>query len=202
MKKILILAMLFISRLTTAQDMKIEKGDFTFFKGQKLINVEFDYSNLKMLKDNITEEQYIADRTTDLNNKNSGVGTAWKKKWMSSKEMIWQPKFLELLNIVSTKEDADITYEEGAKNAKYTLIVETVWIFPGWDVSVMKQKAKVSTILKFVETANRKNVLLEISSTDAPGDQWGSNFSNESRIGEGYAKTAKSLSKMIAKKAF
>ncbi len=66
----------------------------------------------------------------------------------------------------------------------------------------MKQPAKVSTNLKFVETANKSNVLLEITSEEAPGDQWGSNFSNESRIGEGYAKTAKSLAKLIAKKAY
>ncbi|MNG14709.1 hypothetical protein D3C87_2149090 [compost metagenome] len=65
----------------------------------------------------------------------------------------------------------------------------------------MKQPAKVTTHLKFVETANKSNVLLEISSEEAPGDQWGNNYSNESRIGEGYAKTAKSLSKMILKKA-
>lgn len=66
----------------------------------------------------------------------------------------------------------------------------------------MKQPAKVTTNLKFVETANKSNVLLEITSEESPGDQWGSNFSNETRIGEGYAKTAKSLSKMILKKAY
>lgn len=64
----------------------------------------------------------------------------------------------------------------------------------------MKQPAKVTTNLKFVETANKSNVLLEITSDEAPGDQWGSNFSNETRIGEGFAKTAKSMSKLIVKK--
>lgn len=53
-----------------------------------------------------------------------------------------------------------------------------------------------------METSNKSNVLLEISSENAPGDQWGNNFSNESRIGEGFAKTAKSLAKMILKKAY
>lgn len=83
-----------------------------------------------------------------------------------------------------------------------TLIVQTVWVYPGWDAGIMKQEAKVTTNLKFVETANKSNVLLEIKSEEAPGDQWGNNFSNESRIGEGYAKTAKSLSKLLLKKAF
>lgn len=86
-------------------------------------------------------------------------------------------------------------------NTPYTLIVQTVWIYPGWDAGIMKQP-KVTTNLKFVETANKSNVLLEITSEEAPGDQWGSNFSNETRIGEGFAKTAKSLSKLLLKKAF
>ena len=66
----------------------------------------------------------------------------------------------------------------------------------------MKQPAKVTTNLKFVETANKSKVLLEINSEEAPGDQWGNTFSNETRIGEGYAKTAKSLSKLLLKKAY
>ncbi len=40
-----------------------------------------------------------------------------------------------------------------------------------------------------------------MSSEEAPGDQWGANFSNESRIGEGFAKTAKTLAKVMAKQA-
>ena len=66
----------------------------------------------------------------------------------------------------------------------------------------MKQKAKVSLNYRFVETANKSNVLLEIKSEEAPADQWGNNFSNESRIGEGFAKSGKSLGKEIVKKAY
>lgn len=55
----------------------------------------------------------------------------------------------------------------------------------GWDAGVMKQPAKVTTNLKFVETANNDNILAEVSSENAPGDQWGgSSFSNEDRLGE------------------
>ena len=93
----------------------------------------------------------------------------------------------------------DIVFQDGLKNAKYTLIVDVVWIYPGWDVAMMKQPAKVSINLRIVETANRSNVLVEVTSEHAPGDQWGNNFSNESRIGEGFAKTGKSFGKLIGK---
>ena len=198
MKKIVTLVLLMATSLIMAQKTKIESGDFKFLAGVKEVNVEFDYSNLKLLKENLTEEQYVTNRTAELNEK-KGVGDIWKKKWHGSKEMIWNPKFLELINMVSSKEKTNISFQEGLTTAKYTLIVEVVWIYPGWDAAVMKQPAKVSTNLKIVETANRSNVLVVMSSENAPGDQWGNNFSNESRIGEGFAKTGKTLAKVIAK---
>jgi hypothetical protein len=198
MKKLLVLSVFLFSAMMSAQDMKLSK-DLKFLKGEKVVNVEFDYSKLKLMKENLTEAEYVENRSKELNEKNKTVGDIWKKKWMSSKEMIWNPKFLELINVVLSKEDKDLTFQEGQTSAKYTLIVEVVWIYPGWDAAVMKQHAKVTTNLKFVETANRSNVVAEIFSEHAPGDQWGNNFSNESRIGEGFAKTGKSLAKMILK---
>ncbi|TDE31698.1 hypothetical protein E0I61_03060 [Flavobacterium ranwuense] len=201
MKK-LVVAVLFVSSMMTAQDIDVVKGNFDFLKDQKEINVEFDYSKMTLMKEKKTEAQYIEDRTKELNEKTKGVGNIWMKKWNASKELIWSPKFLELMNVVFVKDKKETSFQEGLIAAKYTLIVETVWIYPGWDAMVMKQPAKVSTLLKFVETNDKSNVLLEISSQEAPGDQYGSNFSNESRIGEGFAKTAKSLAKMVLKKAY
>lgn len=199
MKKVVLLALLFASAVGFAQDIDVKKGDFKFLSGQKELNVEFNYSNVKLLKENVTNDEYVTERVADLNKKSKGSGDAWKKRWDSAPEMIWNPKFIELLSKYYGNEK-NVTVQEGLKDAKYTLIVDVVWLYPGWDAAVMKQPAKVSTVLRFVETANKSNVLLEIETDKAPGDQWGSNFSNESRIGEGFAKTAKSIGKMIVKK--
>jgi len=201
MKKILVTAVLFISTIAMAQDMELTKGDLSFLKGQKEINVEFDYSKLTLMKEKKSEATYVNERADDLNKKAKGNGDVWKRKWNGAREAIWQPKFMELVNTVMTKEKKDLSFQEGLTAAKYTMIVEVAWIFPGWDVAMMKQPAKVSTNIKFVETANKSMVLAEITSEEAPGDQYGSNFSNESRIGEGFAKTGKSLAKFVIKKA-
>ncbi|KQX08696.1 hypothetical protein [Flavobacterium sp. Root420] len=199
MKK-LVLALFLISVAAFSQDMTVINGNFDFLKDQTEINTEFDYSNFTMMKEKKTESQYVEEHKADLDQKAKGNGNIWQKKWIAAKEQIWTPKFLEIANIVLTKAGKNLNFQEGL-NTPYTLIVQTLWIYPGWDAGIMKQQAKVTTHLKFVETANKSNVLLEISSEEAPGDQWGNNYSNESRIGEGYAKTAKSLSKMILKKA-
>ncbi|MCC9017867.1 hypothetical protein [Flavobacterium lipolyticum] len=200
MKK-LIFALFIISGAAFAQDMEVVKGNFDFLKDQKEINTEFDYSNFTMMKEKKSEAQYVQEHKAELDQKAKGNGNIWEKKWISAKDQIWTPKFLEIANIVLTKEKKDLNFQENLKTP-YTLIVTAVWIYPGWDAGIMKQPAKVTTNLKFVETANKSNVLLEITSEEAPGDQWGSNFSNETRIGEGFAKTAKSMSKLIAKKAY
>ncbi|WP_347051575.1 hypothetical protein [Flavobacterium olei] len=200
MKK-LIIACFFFSGALFAQDMEVIQGNFDFLKDQKEVNVVFDYSNFTMMKENKPEAQYVAEHKADLDQKAKGNGNIWEKKWIGAKDQIWTPKFLEIANIVLTKEHKDLNFQENIKTP-YTLIVKTVWIYPGWDAGIMKQPAKVTTNLKFVETANKSKVLLEITSEEAPGDQWGSNFSNESRIGEGFAKTAKSMSKLIVKKAY
>lgn len=200
MKKFTLAVLMLVSTLAIGQKMTVEKGGFDFIKGQKEINVEFRYDNLKLMKDNLTEEQYVSERTADLNEKTKGVGDGWKKKWEASKELAWQPKFLELVNVVFAKKKKDINFQENLNDAKYTLIVDVVWMYPGYNVVMAKKGAKVTTKLRFVETANKDNVLLEILSENAPGDVFGGSFSNEDRIREGFAKTGKSLAGFLMKK--
>jgi len=202
MKKQLTLAfILLVSTLVYAQKMKVVKGNFDFIESNQSINVEFDYSNMKINKDNLSDEAYIKERIIDLEEKGKGKGKAWKKQWIASRELIFAPKFLELMNR-DLAEKKGMSFEEELTDAKYTLIVEVVWVYPGWNAGVMKQPAKLTTLLKFVETENRDNVLLEITSKNAPGNKFGGTFSNEDRIGEGFAKTGKTLYKLIMKKAF
>ena len=185
----------------TAQKMKVEQGGFDFIKGQKEINVEFIYDNMTLLKKNMTNDEYVKEHSAELEEKSPGKGNTWEKGWVAARELIYAPKFLELMNRYLYK-DHDTKFGEDLTDTPYTLLVETIWVFPGWDAGVMKQPAKVTTQLTFVETANRDKVVLEVSSKNAPGDQWGSSFDDEDRIGEGYAKTGKSFAKMLAKKAF
>ncbi len=202
MKKQLILFVFLLSAsMIYSQKMKVQQGNYDFIKDQKEINVEFVYDNMKLLKKNVSNDQYVKEHSAELEEKTRGKGKSWEKSWIASRELIYSPKFLELMNRYLEKEKG-IYFGEDLKDAKYTLIVETVWVYPGWNAAVMRQPAKVSTLLRFVETVNRDHVLLEIKAKDAPGNRFGGTFSNEDRIGEGYAKTGKSLAKLILKKAF
>jgi hypothetical protein len=196
-----IIFFLFMGFVAQAQKIRIVEGDFKFLASAKSVNVDFKYDQLKLLKENKSEQQYVDERQKDLNAKNAGTGDSWAKKWEGSKQSLWEPNFMDLLAKTVTAKKG-LVFGQGKGDAPYTLIVDATWIYPGWDAAVMKQPAKVSTILTFVETKNPSKVLLKIESENAPGDQWGSNFSNESRIGEGFEKTAKTLGNRILKEAF
>ena len=198
-KQVTLVLSLFFCAFMFAQKMKVVNGDFDFIKGEKEVNVEFVYDNMKIYKDNKTNEEYMTERSAKLEEKGRGKGKAWEKKWMASRELIYAPKFLELMNRYMEKKRNTI-FQEGLTDAKYTLIVETTWLYPGYNVGIMRKPAKVSTLLKFVETANRDNVLLEVTGKHAPGNQFGGTYSNEDRIGEGYAKTGKTLAGLLIKK--
>lgn len=194
--KLLIAVMMVFTAAVSAQKMKVESGDFSFLKGQKELKVVLNFDKTTFYNEKMSEEEYIAKRIKEIgDDKGKAEADKWLADWNYSKENTFIDKF-----IASMDKNMDIKTSRNA-DAKYTLIVETTWIYPGWFGGVMSQHAKVSTNLKFVETANPGNVLLVIGSQNAPGD---GNFvgvaNNNDRIAEGYAKTGKSLAKMIAKK--
>ena len=141
MKNYITLMMVFIATSVFAQKMKIVEGDFDFLQGQNEVNVEFVYDNATFYKENMTEEQYIEKQYGEAEEKSKGSGDTWKKKWASAKETIWQPKFLELMNRYF-QDEHNLSFQEGLSDAKYTLIVDTVWLYPGWDAAVCNDTAK------------------------------------------------------------
>ena len=194
--KLLLIAFMLFTTATFAQKMKIESGDFSFLKGQSELKVEFNFDKTTFYNEKVSEEEYVEKRIKEISTeKGQAEADKWKKDWDYSKENTFVDKFLASLN----KNQSIKASKDG--NAKYTLVVETTWIYPGWFGGVMRSPAKVSTSLKFVETANPGNVLLVIGSQNAPGD---GNFvgvaNNNDRIAEGYAKTAKTLANLISKK--
>jgi hypothetical protein len=177
----------------SAQKMKFESGDLKFLKGQTELNVEMNFDKTTFYNEKMSEEEYIEKRTKEISaDKGKSEADKWLSDWGKSKGD-FADKFISSLN-----KNCDIKASVNA-DAKYTVIVETTWIYPGWFAGVMKQPAKVSTLLKFVETANPGKVLAVINSQNAPGDSFMGVGNNNDRISEGYAKTGKTLAGLVKK---
>lgn len=180
---------LLITVACSAQKIKKTSGDFTPLKSEKTINIEFRYDGLAVGKFK-NEEEYIAKKTEEYNKKEAGKGDKWATDWKSDRSRAYEPQFLEQFGEKSgVKTD---------KNAKYTLIFQTTFIEPGFNVGAWRKNAYINATVTIVETANRSNVVAVINVENAPGrDAMGVDFDTSWRISEAYAKAGKSLANFI-----
>lgn len=200
MKKLSLLAA-FMMAFTFAHSQKFVEGakDFKFLKGQTKINIEYDYENLHVWKRNQTEEEYVGIKVKEKNEKQAGTGDTWKVNWEKAREERYKPKFEELFNKVLEK--ASVTAGAGVSGAKYTLIVKTTFIYPGYNIGISKMPSYVDFEFIWVETDNKDKVITKQLMKNAQGSQMmGFDFDIPTRVAESYAIGGKRLAALVWKK--
>ncbi len=192
MKKLLALAAIALFAFSgnlKAQKIKVLEGSIDAVKAESSINLEYTYDNMSVGKFD-KEEDYIAKKKEDYNNKEAGRGDTWAKAWVDDRESRFEPKFEELFTEYSDKSNS--------KKAKYTLIFKTIFTEPGYNVGVMRKNAQINAIALIVETANPANVVAKISVDKALGRTFGGyDFDTGGRIAEAYADAGKALGKYL-----
>ncbi len=180
-----------------AQKIKQVKGDLAFLKGQDEIGVQFTYDkDLKIGPG--TEQEYIDKKMAEAEKDEPGKGQKWLDAWKADRTSYYQPKFIELFEDVLRKKE--VVLLENSENTKYTMIVNTTFIEPGFNVGVASKRASADMVITFVETANPSNVVAEFTILKTPGTAM---YDAGSRVGESYAKAAKYFAKyLLDKKAF
>jgi hypothetical protein len=196
MKKLslLLLATTFISVSAFAQT-HAKKGKYDFLKGEKTLNLEYDYSKMTVGKKK-TEKEYVAKKVADHNAKEAGKGDKWKENWLNARTKRYEPKFETLIN--KSLEKTGIKASQAA-DAKYTLIVKTVYTEPGYNIGISKMPARIDFEMVFIETASKKEVASYVI-PKVPGSQMaGYDFDVGSRVAECYAKGGKMIGAYIYK---
>jgi hypothetical protein len=184
----------------TAQKMKLENGSFGILKGTAVLNVEYSYENVAVGKfDN--EQEYIDKKVAEYNKKEAGTGDKWKESWFADRESRFEPQFEELMNKGFSEKATGMTLSHDP-SAKYTLIVHTTFIEPGYNIGISRMNAYIDAKIELVETANRNTILAKMSIDNSPGrDVMGYDFDTGYRIQEAYAKMGKELANYIWKTA-
>lgn len=201
MKRIFYASMVALSVFVTdsfAQKVNVKSGDVAVLAGQKTINVEYDYSSFGVGKF-ATEKEYLDKKSEEYNAKEAGRGDSWKKAWVADRKDRFEPKFEELFN--KGLEDKDLSVVGGRPDSKYTLIVRTTFVEPGFNVGVMRKNAAVDFEFDIVESANKSSKVAELSVLKVPGSMaMGMDFDTGARLAESYAKAGKVLANYIEKK--
>jgi hypothetical protein len=152
MKKIGILFLMsfFVFAGSNGFSQKLKSGDLSILKGQKVINLQYDYSKMKVGKyDN--EEEYIKDGTADRNQKKPGSGDEWATKWRSDKEDRFQPMFERKLNEMLDK--CGLESKLNATDAQYTMIVHITTMEQGFQSGVgFSKPAYIDLVVDIVDS--------------------------------------------------
>ena len=198
--KMLVAALLISVSAAFAQSPKIESGTIPSMKGEKKLKLVYNYKEMDMGKYG-NEEEYTKKKVADLNAKSPGKGDKWLEGWNGNRTMRYHPKFEEQFVKALTKVGCDAS--EKADGAKYTLVVKTITLYPGYNIGVSKIPAYCTYRFDIVETASPDKVLTSILLNHVAGSQaMGFDFDEGSRVAESYAKAGKIMGKFLAKKAF
>lgn len=172
-----------------AQRIRVTEGSLDVLKNEKDINIEYSYDHMKVGKFD-KEADYVKSRTEELNKKEPGRGDTWAKAWVADRKSRFEPKFDELFT-----KTADMTL---ATKAKYTIIFNTSFVEPGFNVGVMKKNAYIDGEIVIVETADKNKVVAKATIEKAPGRSfWGNDFDTGERISEAYAMAGKALARKV-----
>ena len=190
MKKLLILCFVSISSFVFAQKIKLVEGDLAALNGQNSIDIELTYDGVRVGKFE-HEKDYIEKKKADYNAKEPGKGDQWEKDWYNDRQARFEPRFIESFTA------AGMTEKQGAA---YTLIFNTTFIEPGFNIGISRRNAYIDGVVVLVATNNKSKVLAKITIDNAPGRIFGGyDFDTGLRIQESYATAGKDLGRFIAK---
>jgi hypothetical protein len=193
MKNVFAIVLISLCTSVVAQKIKLTEGDLGPLKGQTSIKTEFKYDMSVGKFDK--EDDYIAQKKKELNEKEPDRGDSWEKNWKADRQDRFEPQFRELF---SKHSEMSTTGE----NAKYTLIFKTVHTEPGFNVHVMSKPAYIDAEAWIVEAQDPNKVIAKITITKALGrDVFGFDYETGLRLQEAYAKAGKELGGFIRKNA-
>jgi hypothetical protein len=191
--------MAFMNALTPGNDIKLISGSVKAIKGEKVLGVKYDYSNMKV--DGKSEESWMKEEVSKKNSKKPGTGNSFKEAWFNSRVSRFQPKFEELLNKYLGENGVSVT-EKDTATAKYTIILKTTDTDPGYNVGVSRKPALINVEVQIVESANKTKPLAKLSITKVPGTSMGNDYDSGERLSEAYAKCGKTLGVYLNDNAF
>ena len=199
MKRVTVLLMIVFLAMGAGKlfAQKLESGSLADLKGQSVINIQYDYSDLMVGKK--TEKEYVDDGIEQRNKKKPGSGDEWAKAWVNDRATRYQPTFEKNFNGVTDK--AGITGKEGASDAKYTFIIHTTFVEPGFQSGVGPSKpAYINLVIKLVETADPSKVLATIKYDKVPSaNMMGYDFDTGARIQSCFDRAGGNVGALIVK---
>lgn len=138
-----------------------------YLKEVRNVNVVFDYSDMSVGEYD-DERDYIADKVKEKNEKHPGEGDLWEEKWYGQREHFFEPAFLERLNDFTTHEK-DLYFSKNNADAKYTVVIHTLFMEPGFNIGIVSKDAEIDAEIIFFESDDLGNPLSKFDAYNIEG---------------------------------
>ena len=197
MKNIFIIAFLLVTTSLVAQKANVTKGDWKDLKGITEYTLEFDYSDLEIPKYD-SEEEFLEDKMAKREEKEPGTGEQFKESWFSDREEYYEPRFIETFN--DRYKDGAVKVDRDLGSADYTMKVHTTFIFPGYNVGVVRKNSKIEVTIDVFKNDNPDNIIFSVDYTKVEGaGNGGYDFNSGQRIADAYIILSRRLVKDMYK---
>ena len=193
----LLFALLFSTTIVFSQKANVTKGDWSDLKGITEFNLEFDYSDLEIPKYD-SEEAFLEDKIAKREEKEPGTGEKFRESWFSDRENYYEPRFIETFN--DRYKDGLVKVDRDLGNAEYTMKVHTTFIYPGYNVGVVRKNSKLEVTLSVYKNDSPDDIIFEVDYTKIEGaGNGGYDFNSGQRIADAYIIFARRLTKDMYK---
>ena len=179
------------------QKIKTASGDISVLAGEKELSVTFGYDNMKV-HGYPSEADFIKDKVRIREEHNPGSGEKFNGSWFADRDTVYAPLFIEYLKYAIPKK-REITISRNNPNAKYNLHIQTLWVYPGYNVG-FSQPAKIEVVLQLYEIGKPEKIVWE-SKSPMRIEAKAASYKRELRIGAAYASLAKKMSWFLNKNA-
>lgn len=148
------------SQSVFAQHIRIDKKQLAFLSSEEKVNVIFTYDGLLYNADNFTETEFLNYIKEKIANKlGNEEAMDWEQKHLSAKDSIYPKIFVASLNNRIKNYDYPIEFVWNNPSLKYTMKVQTDWMYFGYDAGIAKQPAKANLKISFYETSSPENII-------------------------------------------
>ena len=193
MRKQLLFTFLLVLTFGVVNAQKKVEGNPKDLADVKEYNVVFDYSDIKVGKFK-TEEDFLKDKMKKREEKEKGSGEKFKKSWFSDRDERFKPKYIESFNKRFDNGEVSV----GENDSEYTMKIHSTWVYPGYNVGVMRHDAELTATVSFYKTSDPNNVILALTYKKVRGrGAMGNDYNSGYRISECYAKLAKEVAKFF-----
>ncbi len=195
-KQIIFLIIVLFAIAVNSQKLKIIKGGLEALEGVSEYNIVFDYSNITIAQYD-SEEAFLKDKMKLREDKERGAGVKFKKQWFSNRDSLYEPKFIKYFNDFFTSKTKIKVMKDG--NAKYTMLINTVFVYPGYNVGVWGEESKLKATITVYEAESPDNIIFTTKEVYVKGR---ATYNSKNRIANSYIFLARRIAAYLRRKTF